>query len=506
MTWLSTAIAKGALIALHLDETSGTTAADSSGNSYDFTYQGSETKGQSPIVVDGGYSIKRNIDDQNSLALLSSVPGGLAGSDGSYVCMEAWVRISTGNHHGYFIKTGGAANGLGVGIGDTTADSNGRVLNLGASGVYWLPTSYTFADGEHHVVVVMAVHASGGNVIDYYVDGAYEGSFTQAVNAAASYLMVGGTIWPDALAYLSSGVDLDACAYYDIQLTSTDVSDLYNAGIGAGSDYAGSATLTGSGDLITAGVPDITEAVATLGGTGTLGAIGVKDGDYLGTADLTGTGTITTTGQPAISKAVALTSTGVLGATGIGVFVDPIVIVGDPFVQPVIAASGLAGQAAVIIGGGTGLPDPTNPDPTTYTVSTGTGRWSFTDPLTSDYWEFPINPNAMDPPHRALNLTPGARNATVPTQEMKNTGVARVLQGKRQPLEWTFAGNIRTRDQYMQLRHWTHKRRRILVTDHFGRTWSILLQNLTYTEQRPTPRAGWKFTYVAHCIMYGRIS
>ncbi len=111
----------------------------------------------------------------------------------------------------------------------------------------------------------------------------------------------------------------------------------------------------------------------------------------------------------------------------------------------------------------------------------------------------------MEGVHRQLSINPESRSAVTGVAVITNTGPVRVTQGKRQPLEWTFSGNIRSREHYMAMRKWSHKHYRIIVVDHFGRQWSIQLQGVQYEEQRPNPRNAWRFRYVAHCTLYGRV-
>ena len=538
MSWLSTAIAKGAVIALHLDETSGTTAADSSGNGHHFTYPGSQGFGHPPLVVDGGYSIYRTVNDQNPLAFTDTgIPAGLNGYAGEYVVMESWVNISAGNHHGYFIKTGRSNNGLGVGIGTTQNDADGRKLCMGASGYQWIPTSYTFTtDGAYHVVVWMKANASGGNDLKWYINGVQEGSGTYIMNTAMDNLAVGGTFWPDALAYLDAGVDLDACAFYATNLSDTDIADLYAAGTGAGSP-----PITISGEEFTAtvtmldGTPVVTSGPITISGEEFSITVAMLDG-----VAVTSGGPIAISGEAFTAIVTLLDGTAVLGGTSITVagqaftatvtmlnglpplvtvagqafsatitMVDGyivgalpgIVLDGEAFDVPIIWRTGLAGRAPLP---GTTQVDPADPDPQLL-AGVGTGRWMFTDPDTSDSYLFEINPNQMDTPHPLLNLTPGARSATTGSQNVKDVGVPRVIQGKRTPLTWTFSGVSRTRTQYLALRRWSVKKRPILVTDHFGRTWSILLTGVKFEERRPNPTVTWRFHYTATCTMYGRV-
>lgn len=133
-------------------------------------------------------------------------------------------------------------------------------------------------------------------------------------------------------------------------------------------------------------------------------------------------------------------------------------------------------------------------------------KWRFDDPTTADSYTFAINPNVMTTPHQLDSLEPGARSAVVPMESNVRAGVARVLQGKRQPLEWSFSGVIREKAQYNAFYQWSRKRTRIQVTDHFGRTWEIRITEFQATEARPSARLKFKFDYTIKAILFRRVA
>jgi hypothetical protein len=132
-------------------------------------------------------------------------------------------------------------------------------------------------------------------------------------------------------------------------------------------------------------------------------------------------------------------------------------------------------------------------------------RWVLDDPDGETY-TFPFNPNRMDTPHRMDNLTPTARSWNAPNEAQVDHGVARVIQGKRIPLEWSFSGVLRTQAHYRALVRFHHLRKRINVTDHFGRTWEVLIQGIEWQERRPSAHADWRFAYTVNCLLYRRVS
>ncbi len=88
-------------------------------------------------------------------------------------------------------------------------------------------------------------------------------------------------------------------------------------------------------------------------------------------------------------------------------------------------------------------------------------------------------------------------------------GVARVLQLRDQPYDWSFSGKISGADgrQFLKaLITWTQKSGKIDLTDHLGRTFRLRFTAFTPGEKTPTPRSPWRFTYEAHATIYDIIS
>ena len=99
--------------------------------------------------------------------------------------------------------------------------------------------------------------------------------------------------------------------------------------------------------------------------------------------------------------------------------------------------------------------------------------WVFFDPYDDNddtaTYSPPINPNKMTSvfPQRALN------NAVTTAID----GQALVWEGQSKPMSWSFSGAIFNADHYDMLRSWVYdRRRRITITDHFGRPLVVVLQ------------------------------
>lgn len=124
-------------------------------------------------------------------------------------------------------------------------------------------------------------------------------------------------------------------------------------------------------------------------------------------------------------------------------------------------------------------------------------RWVFTDPVTSAVYTVPRNPREMTSPYPPRN-----------TQVMANAidGRARVVRTFTVPMEWEFVGDIRSEAHYGALLAWSAKDYRVRITDHFNRTWEVLLTQFDPTEEKPSTHLSWKFNYRMRGLVYRRIS
>lgn len=490
MSYDSLVIADAPWVFLTETETSGTTLADSSGNSRPMTTTGTPTLNQSGPAA--------GVPSINFVSGSRAVTAANVGGHPTTSTYECWVYLtatpSSALYLLYFAPTVGV-------VGPTSGmqiNTAGKVLCDGYNGsgtTITAPSALTL-NTWHHVVV--STGAAGKKIRIDKVTVASSGT-TSDSNLQTCVAYIHGIYNGSTVVTSTDAVKIAKPAmWFNVQLSDAATDAHYDAMIG--SDFLGTGTFTGSGTLSSTGAPAATGATATLSGSGTLGATGVADSSFAGTGTLGGSGTLSTTGTPAIGRTVALSGSGSLA--GIGVVIVPIVIAGEPFTLPILATTGLAGAA---VGTDTG-PDPSDPDPSTGVDGTGFGKWTFIDPQTSETYVFDTNPNAMDGVHRQLSINPMSRSAVTPVAVINNSGPVRVTQGKRQPLEWSFSGNIRSREHYMAMRKWSHKHYRIVVVDHFGRKWSVQLQGIQYEEQKPNPHRGWRFRYVARCILYGRLS
>lgn len=74
------------------------------------------------------------------------------------------------------------------------------------------------------------------------------------------------------------------------------------------------------------------------------------------------------------------------------------------------------------------------------------------------------------------------------------------------PREWSFGGVIRGEAMHTEMHRWFTKAGFVHVRDHLSRTWEVMLVELQDSEQRPTPRQAWRFTYNVRCYVNRRVN
>lgn len=130
-------------------------------------------------------------------------------------------------------------------------------------------------------------------------------------------------------------------------------------------------------------------------------------------------------------------------------------------------------------------------------------RWIFHDPAEAETWTVPINPNEMTDPEsrtRAFNFGVASRSSNVSAP----AAIRGIEAASQQPVEWSFGGVIHTQDHHDKLEHWARKPGEIEVTDHFGRTWVVVMKTFEPTERRPTLSKPWRFTYTMRALVLER--
>lgn len=101
----------------------------------------------------------------------------------------------------------------------------------------------------------------------------------------------------------------------------------------------------------------------------------------------------------------------------------------------------------------------------------GIVRWHYYDPKTGENWTVPINPNEMTSPWSERNYIVKATTAG------PAGGVPVVFEGVRQPRQWTFSGTTLDLAHHDELLRWAMKPNKVFITDHFGRTFAVMLDH-----------------------------
>jgi len=211
-----------------LNETSGTVAADSSGNGYNGTYTGGFTLGQ-PGIPAGGNGVK--FDGSTGYVVAPLVTTATASAT-----LEAWVNFDNQSAlHGPFVELGtatlsGGGNGYSMGCGNGAYDiASNDFISLYESKSWNTPASAVPIPtaGWHHCVIVIGANSQ----TTYYLDGIQVGTNSNSVIIAPtgnSYL---------ATDYLGNsdryfGGLLSNCAVYNTALSAARIQAHYNAGMG----------------------------------------------------------------------------------------------------------------------------------------------------------------------------------------------------------------------------------------------------------------------------------
>lgn len=195
-----------------LDEASGN-AADSIGSNT-LTNTGTMTYGTG--IINNGASIATGKYLSISSAITSSVTN---------ISVSLWADLSgTSLGGGFFrIGTSGLANGWGVGVGGTKYDgsNNGNNLLVLVDGVAWNSMGSFGGSGWKHVVVTR-----GASTWTAYVNGT---ALAGAPTSTPSAYLASTAIGADQGQF--TGV-VDEVGFWERELTSTEVTELYNSGAG----------------------------------------------------------------------------------------------------------------------------------------------------------------------------------------------------------------------------------------------------------------------------------
>jgi hypothetical protein len=215
MTYDSEVLADSPVIYLKLDETSGTAAADSSGNGNSFTYPSGVTLGNLPGVSGGGYSA--GVGGASAAVVRTSCPSSLYGSG---YTLECWAYISSLSLSGILVGVGLTLNqgyGFGIGDGNTYANPGNRLVGIVANDHWNATTASAGGVGWHHYA-----YTRNGSTNTFYVDGA----------AVATGYAGGPYITPTRIDINTLGGSsfADGVALYSTDIGATRIAAHYAAG------------------------------------------------------------------------------------------------------------------------------------------------------------------------------------------------------------------------------------------------------------------------------------
>lgn len=213
-------LADSPLMWLKCDETSGTTAADSSGNSHPGTINGTPTLNQTKVRPGGAGSILLNANTK-----YIAVPNG-SWMNVSAWTVEAWVRFSAlGSGYQNIVNRDGDSTHRGWNLYSRSQKMNAFVAASGN------PTDHlgsTLLAGATNYHVAMS---SNGTAVKLYLNGVLDGTFTTAVGVnAANALLIGASYAGTASPTLTGTAYVQDVAYYGTELTSTRIAAHVAAG------------------------------------------------------------------------------------------------------------------------------------------------------------------------------------------------------------------------------------------------------------------------------------
>ena len=206
-----------------LGETSGTTAADSSGNARNGTYTGGYTQGASSALG----------TDANKAVTFNGTTGYVdAGNQGvgqlSNFSVEAWVK-STATNKPWILAEGSTSNNNpvdGINI-DGTGANNTRFFVRDTSGTSANVTgTKTINDGNWHMVVGVR----NGTNFSLYVDGVPDGSTTATLGSIALNTTAIGALKRSTVGGFMNG-SVDEAAWFPTSLSTAQISGQYQAAI-----------------------------------------------------------------------------------------------------------------------------------------------------------------------------------------------------------------------------------------------------------------------------------
>lgn len=223
-----------------LDETSGTTAVDETGN-HDGAYNGSPSLDQPPLIQSGRAVVFDGTDDY-----VSTNWDGILGANDRTVA--AWIQTTYTGEEQVIVEWGFGDTSHLFGVQINNNSNHGAIGAFKAS--VWggrIVGSTDLTDGSPHFVVAVMDGVTDVQNIKLYVDGAEEsisGGNSLTIDTLAGTSVSVGRSETGANDWFFNGV-IDEAVVYDRALTAQEISDLYDTG-SVFYRVAGTAKLDGS--------------------------------------------------------------------------------------------------------------------------------------------------------------------------------------------------------------------------------------------------------------------
>ena len=207
-----------------LGETSGTTAADSSGNAYNGTYEGTVTLGAASLILNNSGNLAVGGDGTSAYVKVGG-PTALYGLNRDFT-VTAWIKPN--------FTTSGQQSGIwssGYQGFCIRCDWNGTALQFEILSDY-STSLYTWTTTiGNNTTTFVAITCSSTGVFTLYINGAAFGStYTYSGTFTGTGLVVGAdSNYPGTPGDYLFG-ELDEVAAFNYALTSTQVANLYSTG------------------------------------------------------------------------------------------------------------------------------------------------------------------------------------------------------------------------------------------------------------------------------------
>lgn len=218
--YVAAVLADSPLAYWRLDETSGTTALDSSGNGKNGTYEGSLDLGQPPLITNG-----KSLHCHGSIAGVNIASSFSIPTATSPFTFEAWIKLTaTGTRPIVSGRTSSGSQQLDFGVTSNhlyvqpNADNNTGLITLQSPGAV--------NDGAAHHVVATRTTAK---LWTLYIDGASVATQSDGMTSGCTSLNV-AYIGKEPVNLLYMDGTIDEVAVYQSALSAARVLAHYNAG------------------------------------------------------------------------------------------------------------------------------------------------------------------------------------------------------------------------------------------------------------------------------------